>query len=306
MAVEVYAFVSTKGGTGKTTLAVATALALAERGRRVAVYDLDLSGSSIGDGLPLCAPEVAGEDGQVSLASPAPSLLNRPATLRARAKRAAERQSFRYLPYLNDALLHTAERGEGPFPGSYAWRRGPDDPVAWFPSSPCLHDVAVASDWVKRRDLDRLGLRFFDLAEAACQALKLDAILLDLPPGVAGFTELFLRRYRQAAGVFSAVTPVFVTTPDRNDLLPSTDYFARAVLAYPSMRFVLNRSRQPISSVREEVRKALGDRLGPARAENRLRAIAFHPDTLGQCFVNEKFEITQTILDEILTALELR
>ena len=250
MAVEVYAFLSSKGGTGKTTIATATALALAAQGRRVGVYDMDLVGSSIGDGLPLCVPDIAGPDGRVNLASREPLLLDRLATLAARARRAAGRSSGVYLPYLNDALLHTAERGDGPHPSAYAWRRDPADSIAWFPSSPCLHDVAVASAWLNRPDFDKLGLRFFDLAAEAAEALGLDAILLDLPPGIAGFTEVLLRRFRHADGPFAAITPIFVTTPDRNDLFPSVDYFSRAVLNYPSMRFLLNRSRQTLAQVR--------------------------------------------------------
>ncbi len=306
MAVEVYAFISTKGGTGKTTLAVAAALGLAARGRKLAVYDLDLVGSSIGDGLPLCAPDVALVGGALDLARPAPALLDRARTLAARGRRAAGRVAFVHLPYLNDALLHTSERGPGPLASAYVWRRGPDDPVAWFPSSPCLHDVAVCSAWTGRRDLDRLGERLQELMEEATETLGLDTVLLDLPPGIAGFAELFLRRFRVPRGPFAGIVPVFVTTPDRHDLYTATDFFSKAVLSYPSMRFVLNRSRQPLDELRAEVRRTLGSLLGPSRAEDRLRAVAFHPDTLGQAFTQDRLELRAELLDEALRAMELR
>lgn len=59
-------FHSVKGGVGKSTLAVAHALSLAQKhaesGRRVYLLDLDLTGTSLADVLPLCAPRWEGVD----------------------------------------------------------------------------------------------------------------------------------------------------------------------------------------------------------------------------------------------------
>ncbi|HSP81445.1 MAG TPA: P-loop NTPase, partial [Myxococcaceae bacterium] len=52
-----YSFHSVKGGVGKSTLSVLTALGLAQRGGRpVTLIDMDLTGTSLADVLPLEAP----------------------------------------------------------------------------------------------------------------------------------------------------------------------------------------------------------------------------------------------------------
>lgn len=304
MPAEVYAFVSTKGGAGKTTLATATALGLASRGRRVGVFDLDLIGTSIGDGLPLCAPDIAGPDGALDLTSAPERWLSRPATLQARARRAASHTHDIWLPYLNDALLFTSDRGQLDLRAA-VWRRAEGDAVCWFPSSPCLHDVSVAAAWFERPDFDKLGRRFAWLAREAAQRLALDALVLDLPPGITWFSDLFLRHLQAGSDTLAPVQPVFVTTPDRNDLYPSAEYFARAVLSWPRMRFVLNRDRQRLGAIREELRQTFDLLLGPARAEERLRAISLHSDTLGRLFVSDRAELPQAVLDEVLLTLEI-
>ena len=61
-----HAFASAKGGVGKSTLAVACAKLIAsEAGRRCVLVDADMTGTSLADGLKLCAPDVtAGRDGR--------------------------------------------------------------------------------------------------------------------------------------------------------------------------------------------------------------------------------------------------
>lgn len=51
-----YSFHSVKGGVGKSTLSVATAVDQASRGKRVTLIDMDLTGTSLADVLPLEAP----------------------------------------------------------------------------------------------------------------------------------------------------------------------------------------------------------------------------------------------------------
>ena len=54
-----WSFHSVKGGVGKSTLSTRCALALARKRpeRRVYLVDLDLTGTSLADGLPLRAPD---------------------------------------------------------------------------------------------------------------------------------------------------------------------------------------------------------------------------------------------------------
>lgn len=54
--VSLHAFCSTKGGVGKSTLAVAWTELLRVDGRRCVLLDADLTGSSLADGLDLCSP----------------------------------------------------------------------------------------------------------------------------------------------------------------------------------------------------------------------------------------------------------
>jgi hypothetical protein len=56
-----YSFHSVKGGVGKSTLSVLTALGLAQRGARVTLVDMDLTGTSLADVLPLEAPSWPGD-----------------------------------------------------------------------------------------------------------------------------------------------------------------------------------------------------------------------------------------------------
>lgn len=57
-----YSFHSVKGGVGKSTLSVLTALGLAQRGAQVTLVDMDLTGTSLADVLPLEAPAWVGKE----------------------------------------------------------------------------------------------------------------------------------------------------------------------------------------------------------------------------------------------------
>lgn len=66
--ITVHTFSSAKGGVGKSVLAIASAKILAVSGRSPALLDCDFTGTSIADGLRLCALRVElAEDGTVDL-----------------------------------------------------------------------------------------------------------------------------------------------------------------------------------------------------------------------------------------------
>ena len=107
----IHAFVSAKGGVGKSTLATSCALLNHAKGRHVAVFDLDLTGSSLGDGLPLQAPDLScGTSGELDLRTNAPGLLlSRQETERRWRERRAAGSDARWLPYLNDCFRFVGE-----------------------------------------------------------------------------------------------------------------------------------------------------------------------------------------------------
>ncbi|MEO5726298.1 MAG: P-loop NTPase, partial [Byssovorax sp.] len=115
--IRLHTFCSVKGGVGKSTLATICAKLLADRGRVPVLVDCDLTGTSLADGLRLCAPVVAEhEDGAIDLeAPPTGEMLSLDET---RSRRTARRDALRRdgekwkdrprpPPYFNDPLNYT-------------------------------------------------------------------------------------------------------------------------------------------------------------------------------------------------------
>ena len=112
-----YSFHSVKGGVGKSTLSVLTALGLAQRGdRRVTLIDMDLTGTSLADVLPLESPACeAAPDGTLSLLRSPTGFHSREDTrqlmeerdeqAREAIHRGTEARAARCVPFLNDYLL---------------------------------------------------------------------------------------------------------------------------------------------------------------------------------------------------------
>src|SRR5262245_18811308 len=107
--VRAHAFASTKGGVGKSSLAVATARYLAHTSRVPVVLDLDLTGSSTADALALCAPDLpVDSDGRFSATGRMVGWLDHASTQARRQARGSHQsvgRPFLHLPYSNDALL---------------------------------------------------------------------------------------------------------------------------------------------------------------------------------------------------------
>jgi hypothetical protein len=103
-------------------------------------------------------------------------------------------------------------------------------------------------------------------------------VVVDLPPGVWGFAHgvmvlvSALENGRpmpegyppwQEIGIRWTVNPFLVLTPDRNDLVPGLEYFARTLQNVPSLRPLLNRA---VSSI-DDLAKPLGESLGSPLAD---------------------------------------
>ena len=114
-----YSFHSVKGGVGKSTLSVLTALGLAQRGAQVTLVDMDLTGTSLADVLPLEAPAWPDEGPALQLTKLPTGFHSHEATCELMeerdelAREVVQRQSsddaqahvVRCVPFLNDFLL---------------------------------------------------------------------------------------------------------------------------------------------------------------------------------------------------------
>lgn len=171
-----YSIHSVKGGVGKSTLstAIAHTLACRHRGTEVFLIDMDLTGTSLGDALPLEAP--SWPEGQVDLLRPPTGNLSRDETL----LQIDLRQDGPYdvsqlrVPYLNDFLLWADadwSTQRDVLPEALCWRlqAGPDN-LRVLPSS-ALPD-----------DLQRIIPVIFDEEYAAFLEQRVEALLASLVP----------------------------------------------------------------------------------------------------------------------------
>ncbi len=203
---KLWSFHSVKGGVGKSTLATLTALHLARShpDARVWLLDLDLTGTSLADGLPLMAPRWEGDECSLPLKqlptgfySVAESL----ARIRLRQQEGSREKPCAGAPFLNDWLLHAA----GPA-GSEEPKELPVEWVAWamdgvdnlrvIPSSALPNDLLVTIPVV----FDEEYTAFFEarLEHLLCEILtgqwseKEHLIVLDVPPTIPGLSRAVL------------------------------------------------------------------------------------------------------------------
>lgn len=302
----IHAFCSAKGGVGKSTLAVACAKLLAGAGRVCVLIDADLTGTSLSDGLRLCAPRVDARP-QSPLSLDAPPLFESWAeTLRLRNER--EKTTWTTDPprpwFLNDALLTDATNsgGEGDAAGPpsiarFLWAHETHDGVWYMPSSPLRHDVAIALGWLhfeaQHAWIRRMAWLIEELRE---QVTGLSDVVLDLPPGLFGFAHEVLTllsyldqekelpegyppSWNTEEGRWLA-RPFLVTTQDRNDLAVAVRYFLTRKNDIPSLIPLINRRREPIESIAEDVRERFEVDVGPET----FRAVDDLPKSFGLTF----------------------
>jgi hypothetical protein len=207
-----YSFHSVKGGVGKSTLSVISAIALAHEHPEIPVFlvDMDLTGTSLADVLPLLAPKWDGlaPDMPIDLLQ-APSGFHTEEASRERMeeRRDAEGAAAVGVPFLNDYLLFQTpswDEETDVAPAAIAWglRGGPDN-LRVFPSS------------ALPRDLERTLPVIYDEEHAAYLEGRLEYLLdalvseddgevyvvFDTPPTIPGLSRsvlsLALRLSRQ-------------------------------------------------------------------------------------------------------------
>ncbi len=282
--ITLHVFCSAKGGVGKSTLAVTTARLLANGGRTCVVLDADLTGTSLADGLRLCAPEVARlPDGNLDFdAAPTGRHLSRAETIAQRNARKGIEWEGRppAPPFLNDILIYEKSDDSECKVEALLWRHeDPDDKVWYLPSSPFQVDVAIALGWLYREQpftwLARLMWLLDGMSE---QMTTLSDVVIDLPPGLFGFAHEALVLLSSLefstpfpsgfpiwnqGGVTWEGKPLLVSTSDRNDLILALEYMVGHRDKLPHLDIVLNRyasSRE--SELREVIREHFDETLG--------------------------------------------
>lgn len=200
---ECSSFHSVKGGVGKSTLAVAHALAATRRAARVVLVDLDLTGTSLADVLPLCAPRWEPTQylrlGDTVRPPPSGEFYTRAETRELIRLRDDGFNEFRndadaYAPFLNDFLLfQPPDRGEPEDMAVEAllWRmEGAPDNLRVIPSS------------ALPLDLERMLPVIFDEYHSAFIEARLEVLLdgllagggetvvvVDVPPTIPGLSR---------------------------------------------------------------------------------------------------------------------
>ena len=307
--ITLHSFASVKGGVGKSTLAIVTAKLLARAGRVPAVVDCDLTGTSIADGLHLCAPDaVLCEDGSVDMdASSTGRWLSFEETMRQRTMRrdAGWEGRVHPPPYFND-VLNTLDarwsegRSEPVRVDAVVWHHQRDDRVLYLPSSALQQDIARSLEWYNDRDaFDWAECLMWALDDFAGQVPALTDVVLDLPPGTWGFSHetmliaAMLHRGKPLPEGLPRWTdgpirwranPFLVTSGDSNDLVPALEYLGKNHLE--NLRFLkllANRADEGIEIVRERGRRRLGSTLEATGLDLLVERVGYM-STLAQIF----------------------
>ena len=302
--IQLHIFASSKGGVGKSTLAVMAARHMAVAGRRVALFDLDLSGSSLADGLRLVAPDVALTDtDQLDFAQPPGGFLSRDDTLDRRWMRyPGGRPEF--VPFLNEAFDMAVPHADAVPPiEALCWRAEPDDKVAYFPSSPLQGDVEEATNALFWRDSIDWPVRLSWLVQRSLEQLPdLDTLVFDLSPGLFGAGRAALALGARLVdrnplnpdyGFAPLMTdlsiawdlhPWLITTPDHDALLATLGSTVLYDGNVPDVVPLVNRAVSP-GSVRRFIERELPPEL---RVEERLVFLGEAAATLGRIFQGDE------------------
>lgn len=272
---HVWVLCSVKGGVGKSTLAVGLSQVLSATGGRPLVVDGDLTGTSLADGLDLCAPRsMRTAAGALDLsAPPTGAWMSRGETLAARdARGLATDGEAPPPPFFNDVLGY---RGAYPeqecFIASAVWRSDPDDGVAYLPSSSLPRDVGQALAWLPVTEpLGPWTRRFaWILASVAEQMPETTHVVIDLSPGLFRFaTEVLslcahIHGHRPLPTGFPSldsgqrldVRAFLVTGADRSDLFAAMEAFVALRQQLPTVVPVVNRRTEAPELVRERLRR---------------------------------------------------
>lgn len=278
--IRLYAYFSSKGGVGKSTLSYVTArLAADVAGREAVLLDLDMWGSSLADGLRMVAPVVpTTEAGLMRFdAEPTGRYMTWDETLKARQQRAFGEVSDAslppFLPYLNDAFYLKADRDRLTAPLAHLlWRdEGVDDaPVAFMPSSPLFDDLERVAAWLAEIEVHTAWAArvWWVILTLIAQRPGLTDIVCDLPPGFVGLPHVFrtlisthARGEAQPDGFPRPdpdwdieILPALVTTQDRQALVVAAEAFVRFRHESPGLTWIVNQlttGRSALSAILE-------------------------------------------------------
>ncbi|WP_437663268.1 P-loop NTPase [Sorangium sp. So ce1182] len=306
--ITLHAFCSAKGGVGKSTLAVACARLLADSGRRCVLIDADLTGSSIADGLRLCAPERPG--GPLDLGAPGTGrYLTRAETVQARnaRKNVAWEETPPAPPFFNDILRYGNEDSAECCIEGLLWKHEDEDGVQYLPSSPLRKDVLTALGWLYYEEQFAWLQRLTWLLDGMRQQMPdLRDVVIDLPPGLFGFaheTLALLSSLRSrtplpsgfpalnAGGTEWEGNPFLVTTQDRNDVVLALEYYLAHRDKLPHLTILLNRYTEGAAAgLSETIQEHFGAALG---LDALLRWRVSEAATLREVFTSGRLRITE-------------
>jgi hypothetical protein len=292
--IGLYLYASVKGGVGKSTLAVLAAKLLAGVGRRPVVIDADVLGSSLADGLELCAPIIHDRDGAPDYtAPPTGQWHDLAATRRLRSERNQwwKDHGRASLPpalapaFLNEALFHSSTTtGQRCRVDAMLWRASHDDGVRYLPSSPLRDDAIRIAPHASGNEPHFAWLRRFAwiLDELVIPDEAVTDVIVDLPPGTWGLThETLVLASKIEAPLPNGypqwhdrlrwrVVPKIVTTPDRNDRLLAMEYWLMTRDKIPALRVLMNRLFESEAKARSDIRADVPDPLRSLGLENQV------------------------------------
>lgn len=297
--IRLHTFCSVKGGVGKSTLATVCAKLLAKLGRVPVLVDCDLTGTSLADGLRLCAPEVAKhEDGSIDLeAPPTGQMLSLDET---RSRRASRRDALRRdgdkwkdrphpPPYFNDPLNYAYLTKRQARVDALLWRyESDDDGVLYLPSSSIHDDVVQSIEWFFGEPFDWARSFAWTLDGLAQQLPTLTDVVVDLPSGIWGFphetlvivSTLLLGRPMpedyppwHAGPIRWAPNPFLVMSRDPNDIVPALEYVALQRAKVPTLKPLVNRDTEGMNAIRAMAKSRIGPVLEAAGLHETLERV---------------------------------
>ncbi|MBI4819043.1 MAG: P-loop NTPase [Deltaproteobacteria bacterium] len=258
--VRVASFHSVKGGVGKSTLAVLAAaqLARASETQRVWLVDLDLTGTSLADVLPLEAPDLAGTSRAFDLRAPdwSGAYLSVEETRARIDERENEPRPDSYdranaVPFLNDYFMFATPTSSHDVPiRHFEWRlhAGPPN-LSVLPSSALPVDLDHTVPLVYDEDHSafieaRLEWMLDDIIGTTPESNEI-SLVFDTPPSIPGLSRAVLSlafrlsRGRKVALAEDDFIPpklenaevvwsvFFVSTPDTQDLRAAARWLGR-------------------------------------------------------------------------------
>lgn len=301
--ITLHAFCSAKGGVGKSTLALASAQLLCERARTPVVIDSDLTGTSLAEGLLLCAPVVTSGAGDVLDLDAPPTgrfhSVEETWRLRDLRKLATTRDLPRYLPFFNDALAYRSALPEHDCRvDALLWRHQEEDGVWYLPSSSLSADVERALGWLYQDEGWKWSRRLAWLLDQMARLLpSLSDVIIDLPPGLFGYAHetLTLLAYLSQGEPIGhgfphwrdnefdwRVNPFLVMSPDRGDVYTALESYVKLAGQLAPLRPLVNRVMTTESS--ESIQQMVRERFGPSQLEESLLFVENRMEDLGRWF----------------------